>query len=528
MTARLAVLVKGEDRPGLLQRVSTLLTKLGANIVTSMGYSAAGTASMLFLVESELDRPELGERLRRELKDLELEVTVAEVGPEAGLLLADFVSRKLGMLTVLEGYLEPADIYEILVRLERDLRLRAYKLLSIETLADIVDMAPDEIVREILDAAGFETFSRILQKLDPDEAVDVLQKLPEEHVRRLLLNLPREYRIQASELLRYPPDTAGGIMTKSVPVLPARSRVRDALAEISRGDYDVRDVVVVVGENQRLVGLAEVVDLLRYGPDEILERIAVRPRVTVEPQVDREEVAVMMLRYHLRHVPVVDGEGRFLGLVVLEDVAYVLSEEAAEDLAKIGGILDAGRVIERYFSTPLKELVKSRLVWLLLIYFIQSVTANVIKGHTDLIERVAVVAAFIPLIMDTGGNVGSQASSMMIRALALREISEHSTGDVLKVLLRELAAASVLGAVFSTIGFAFAYFVSGGELMVALAVAVTLMVVTLFADIVGALLPILAKRAGVDPASVSAPLITTIVDITVAFVYMSISYSLLF
>ncbi len=517
----LVVAVRARDRPGLFTRIARILHGLGCNLATSLGYRADEEARLLLVAECPLEPEELVAELRTRLREElgeEPEVDAGEIGPDAASIVAEFVREKPGLVTVLEAYLEPPDLFDALLRLPPEARRRVYPLLSPKTLAWILSEAEEEILEEMLHTLSLRQVARALQELDPDEAVDVLQRLPEALRKRLLQELPEEIRREAAKLLRYPPETVGGIMTTSVPVARAEDTVQDVLQLLRRGDYDVTDTVVVVDGEGRFVGLVTVEELLRAPPGEKLSRLARRPPIVIGPEEDREEAARLMLRYELRRLPVVDEQGRFLGLVTIEDVAQVLAEEAAEDIALLGGM---EKPRERYRLASVADLVRTRLPWLLLIYVIESLTASVIKGYEDVIERIAVAAAFIPLIMDTGGNVGSQASSMVVRALALGEISERSRSDILYVVLKELATAATIGAIMALLGFIFSYIV-GGNTRLAISIALTLFIVVIFADLVGASLPIIARRLGLDPAAISSPFVTTIVDVSVAVIYLSL------
>jgi magnesium transporter len=521
--ARVVVLVRARDRPGLLSDVAARLRDLGANIILNLGYAVEGEAVLLFIVDIPMEAEDLEDKLWEKLSDLEdVDISVAKLGAGAGELLAEFLEERPGLVQALEDHLAPADILDAVLRLPEEKRRQIYRFLKLETLAHFLREADENILEEILESIPLSRLAEAISRLEPDEAVDVLQKLPEDKKKQILVMLPDELRKEAVKLLQYPPESAGGIMTTSIPVLRARDTVQDALQTLRQGHYDVRDIIVVVDDEGRLVGIIPVDELLRAKPTEPLAKLARRPRITIEPEADREEAARLMLRYDVNRLPVVDRFGRFLGAITVEDVADVLAEEAAEDLALLGG-LEKPR--ERYLAASVKDLFKIRLPWLLLIYVIESVTASVIKSYEDLISRVAVIAAFIPLIMDTGGNVGSQATSMIIRALALGELSERSIHDVIYVFLKELATAATIGAVFGSIGFGFAY-VLGGSARVAFAVALTLFIVIVFADIVGAILPIVARRLGIDPATLSAPLITTIVDVSVVFIYLTLAAKL--
>lgn len=517
---RIVVYVRARDRPGLLQDVAHGISGVGGNILLSLAYVEDGAAHILLLAEAPEPLEEVEEAVRREAPEAQVEVRPQG---EAGDILARFLSGNPGLAYSLEPYLEAADFLDILVRLPPDQARRVASSLSPATLAPVLEMADRQILEVLVSGLDLSRVLEALRELDPDEAVDVLQRLDEESRRRLLLLLPPEYRRQAGALLEYPPDTAGGVMTVSVPVMRGSDTVGRALHVVRSWEYEVKDTVVVVDDGGRLIGLVEISDILSRPPSTRLGDIARRPRITVGPMEDQETVARLMLRYYLRRLPVVDGGGRFLGLVTIEDIAYVLAEEAAEDIAKIVG---SEVPVERYITARVGELVRARLPWLLVIYLIESITANVLKSYEHVLSRAAVLAAFIPLIMGTGGNVGSQAVGLIIRALALGEVSERSRDDALLVIKKELATSTMIAVVFSLVGFAFALAVSG-SLRVGLAVSATLFIIIYFADLSGALLPLAARRLGLDPASVSTPLITTVVDVSVAFIYMTIAALLL-
>ncbi len=515
VVARLVVLVEARDRPGLLADILGVLAGLGASVVTHVGYTEDGAAKILFI----LDSPRAPEEVEEALSRHGIEASAAELGPEAGPIIAEFISGRPILVSLLESHLAPSDLLDAIIRLDREERREVYRILSTDTLARILVLADPDTIEEVLESVELRKIVRAVSMLDADEATDVVQKMPPPVRRRILHQLPPELRRKVSKLLEYPPETVGGVMTTDVPVLREDQTVYEALTALREGDYDVRDTVFVVDGEGRLKGLVAIDALISEVLTTRLGRIAAKPRITVGPEMDREEAARLMTRYSVTRLPVVDGEGRLLGALVIEDVASILSEEAAEDIALIGAV---EKPRERYLRASILDLVRSRIAWLLVIYVIESVTANVLAAYSTVIERAGIIAAFIPLIMDTGGNVGSQATATMIRALALGEISEYSGRDVLLVVGKEAATASVIGLVMAGIGFAFSYLVSQ-SINVALAVAATLFTVVLLADLVGSLLPITARRLGLDPAVISAPLITTVVDVSVVFIYMTLS-----
>ncbi len=518
------IVFKAKDRPGLLSEVASTIRRLGFNIVLNVGYTVGEKAVLLFIVEDGLHSSIGVEDLEAQLRGLGGEVKVFEVGTaDAASVLAELAKDKPMILHAVEDYVTVSDIYGALIRLPVSVRKRTYMLLGLKALASLLKVADPDIVEEIVEVVPSTTLAKALSLLDPDEVADVIQKLPGRLRHKLLSLLKADVKSVVNTLLKYSPESAGGIMTTSVAVVTPSTTVQQALQTLYSSRHDIRDVLVVVDNSGRLVGIVSIDDLLRSKPDVPVSKLVRKPRLTVTPFEDREEVAKLMLRYGANRVPVVDRDGHFLGMVSIEDVANVIMDEAAEDIALLGGV---EKPFERYLAASVLDLVKLRLPWLLLIYVIESITATILKSYENLISRVAIIAAFIPLIMDTGGNVGSQASSMIVRALALGEISERSSYDITYVVLKEIGVSLLVGSILALIGLGFSYALSGNP-YIAAAVSVTLIVVVLFADLTGAMLPIIARRVGIDPATLSSPLLTTIVDITVTLIYMSLATLLL-
>lgn len=511
------MLLDTTDKPGLLSTITSTIYKAGGNIVASIGYHYDSNARLLLMVDANISGSELENLIEQALEDVD--VYVASMGPNAVPLIADFIRDKPGIVAVLENYIEPRDLLDALTRLPRETRVKTYTALSPGTLAAILVEAGRDIVGEVAETLSPRDLAKALETLDADEIADILQTMPEHVQRTVLNNMSPVKRSEVSKLLRYPPRTAGGIMSTSVLVLGKDASVGEALEKLLHGEYYVRDIVVVVDETGRLYGVTPIDDLLRSNPDEKLANLARKPAITVGPYEHQENVAKLMLRYDVKRLVVVDDKGFFLGVIPVEDVAYVVAEEAAEDVLKLGGFIEKPR--ERYLRTSVLELVKLRLPWLLLIYLIESITANILKSHEDTIERIATAVAFIPLIMATGGNVGSQASSTIIRALALGELTEKSGSDLLYIVFKELATASIIGAVFALVGLGFVYALAG-DIWLALSASITLFLVILLSDLIGATLPFIARRLGADPAVLSTPFVATVIDVSVAVIYMAI------
>ncbi|RLF88402.1 magnesium transporter, partial [Thermococci archaeon] len=290
---------------------------------------------------------------------------------------------------------------------------------------------------------------------------------------------------------------------------------------LSLGKFEVSDVLFVVDEEGKLLGYLKVLDLLREDPESNLGRICKKDLVTVNPEEDREEVAKLMVKYDISRLPVVDEEGRLLGVVTIEDVADVIVAEHGEDYLLLGGLPKMEDY--RYLTARPTSLFRKRFLWLLAIYLVESVTARIIKGFGVMISETAIIAAFIPLILATGGNVGSQASTLVVRALALGEVTPR---DYLRIVLKELSTSILISPAIASVGFVFAYTISL-DLRISLIVSLALGLVTITADITGALLPLLATIFKVDPATISSPLIATISDVSGLVVYLTLASLLL-
>lgn len=511
----IALLVRGRDRPGLLRDVAQRIAGLGGNIVFALSYAEEGRASSLFIVDFPSE-PWGAEEVLLRVEGVE-EVDV-ERGEKAYSLYAEFLERYPAMTTELVKLLDPADFLEVLIRLAPDKRAPVYMLMPPDYLARLLLRAPPELTEEACRVLPSEKLAEAASTLPPDDAVDLLQSMPPHARRAVLSRLPGGFVEKIRPLLRYPPESAGGIMTTEVVVVKQGSRVADAVELLKKSRGEVRDVLYVVDDAGRLVGYVTVPDLFKEDRDRPIESIMRRDVVSVKPTVDREEVARLMVRHDLSRVPVVDDEGRLLGVVLIEDVVDVLVAEYSEDMLLLGGIARLPRF--RYLTARVSTLFYRRFLWLAVIYLIESVTATVIKGFESLIAQSAILAAFIPLLLDTGGNVGSQAATLITRALALGEVT---AGDVLRIVAKEIAVALLLALAMGGMAFGFALALTSLNLRVALAVATALVTVVVTADLVGAMLPLAASLVGADPAAMSAPLITTVADVSGVFMYFVIA-----
>lgn len=371
-----------------------------------------------------------------------------------------------------------------------------------------------------------------MRLLPPDDAVDVVQEA-EEHAERyeLLALLDEQTKNEVTALLAYAEDDAGGLMTPSYARVRPDVSVDEAIAYLRRQGRDRLEhvnYVYVLDADQRLLGIVSFRDLFTAAPSRTVRDIMSADIVSAQEDTDQEALGQLFAQHDLQAIPVVDAEGRMKGIVTVDDIVDVLQEEATEDIQKIGGTeaLDAP-----YLEVSFGEMLKKRVVWLAVLFVGESLTAIAMGRFENEIAKAVVLSLFIPLIISSGGNSGSQASTLVIRAMALGEVT---LSDWWRVVSREIVQGFSMGAILAVIGFGRVVawqsaFHSYGEhyMLVALTVALSVVGVVMFGTIVGSMLPFILKRIGLDPASASAPFVATLVDVTGIVIYFSFASLLL-
>jgi magnesium transporter len=382
-----------------------------------------------------------------------------------------------------------------------------------------------EILRQIDDA----TAAQLIDAMSPDQQADVFRALSEEERARYLKHLGAPTRDRLTLLLRYPPDTAGGLMTTEFVTVPADWTVEQALQHIhnvGEAKETVYAVYVHDPADRRLVHVVSLRELVVADPATPVGHVGEpRPPITVGPRTDREEVARIISKYDLLAVPVVDAGGHVIGIVTVDDVIDAIVSEQTEDVHKFGGMeaLDAP-----YTEIGLGGMIKKRAGWLCALFLAEMLTASAMGHFEQEIARAVVLALFIPLIISSGGNSGSQATSLIIRAMALREVTLRDWG---RVALRELPSGLVLGAILGSISIAriLAWQALGlhdygsHHGLIAATVGLALVGVVTFGSLTGSMLPFVLRRLGFDPASASAPFVATLVDVTGIVIYFTIA-----
>lgn len=416
-----------------------------------------------------------------------------------------------------------ADIAASIEGLPEATQAIAFRLLSKEESIEVFEYLDPSVQQTLLEDFKRHDVQEIVDNMSPDDRARLFDELPAKVVRRLLQQLSPEERDATALLLGYAPNTAGRIMTPEYLSLKENLTITQALAQI-RSQADVRETIYyiyVTDDARRLTGILSLRDLILAQAEETIGSIMTREVVFVNTNTDQEEVARTIQHYDFVAIPVVDAEQRLVGIVTVDDVLDILEQETTEDIYKLGG-LEAGG--DNYFQTNLFTVARKRVVWLFILLITNSATAAVITNQEDILEKVVALTAFIPLLIDTGGNVGAQSSTVVIRGLNTEDVRSH---EALNIIRREAIAGILLGAMLGTVVIVWAYFFLQANISVALAVGISLFSICVLASVSGSALPFLFRAMGLDPALMSAPFITTAVDVLGVLIYLNVARMIL-
>lgn len=441
--------------------------------------------------------------------------------------------------TALQRYLDtlnPADIAECLDDLldsgdlpEEELP-RVFRLLPKELASDTFSDMESDLQETLIEAFSDGELSQVLGDMFLDDTVDVIEEMPANIVKRILKNIDPETRKAVNQVLNYPEDSAGSIMTTEFVDLTPGMTVAEAFDHIRRTGVDKETIYIcyIIGPTRKLLGLVSVKDLLLADNGAVLRDMMETNIISVSTLDDREDAAKLFTRYDFSALPVVDRENRLVGIVTVDDAIDVLQEETTEDMEKMAALTPSEHP---YLKSSAFEIWKQRIPWLLILMVSATFTGMIISGFESALARYAALIAFIPMLMDTGGNSGSQASVTVIRGISLGDIA---FSDLLRVLWKETRVALLCGLSLAVAAFGKILLVDGLLLhnagitpMVALVVCLTLVCTVFFAKLVGCALPLLAKKLGFDPAVMASPFITTIVDALSLLIYFQIASTLL-
>ncbi|HZI30222.1 MAG TPA: magnesium transporter [Gemmatimonadaceae bacterium] len=391
--------------------------------------------------------------------------------------------------------------------------------------AQVIEYLDEELRAEFLEHVSTEQAAEIISEMTPDDRADVLETLEEKTADEILSDLPDEAREETQKLMQYEPDTAGGIMTTGFVAVKQVESVEQALMEVRlaarSGRRESMHALYVIDDDDRLVGVMSLRELVAAPDGASVADVMHTEIVSVQASADREEVARVTSEYDLVAIPVLDGFGRLVGVITVDDVIDAMVEEQTEDVQRLGAVQP---LEDPYFVASFWDLVRRRVVWLVVLFIGGIFTSTAMTSYQSTIAAATFLAAFLPLIISSGGNSGSQSATLIIRGLAVGDVE---ISDVLRVLLREIGQGVALGACLGGIGFLLIVVATDHGALFGAAVALSLVLVVLMGTVVGSMLPLLLRRLGFDPAVASSPFVASIVDVTGIVVYFTVARRLL-
>jgi len=416
-----------------------------------------------------------------------------------------------------------ADVAAILEEMEEEELLKVFRILPKSMAADVFSYLEVDHQQMIITSLSDKEAANIIDNLMADDATDLLEEMPANVVKKLLANASADTRRDINHLLRYPEDSAGSIMTVEYVDLKENMTVQDAINRIRQVgvDSETINICYVLDAKRTLVGTVALRYLLITPPDAIIGEMMHENVVFINTMMDQEEVARQFQKYDFTAMPVVDNENRLVGIITVDDIVDILQEEATEDIEKMAAIVPTDKP---YMKTTVFETWKKRIPWLLLLMISATFTGSIITSFEDALSACVVLTAYIPMLMDTGGNAGGQASVTIIRGLSLNEIEFK---DAFKVVWKEARVAVFCGLTLAAANFVKLLLFDRVTIAVAAVVCLTLVAAVFIAKIIGCLLPMLAKKIGFDPAVMASPFITTIVDALSLLIYFSIATAIM-
>ncbi len=415
------------------------------------------------------------------------------------------------------------DIASLMDDMENEESLKMFRILPKDIAADVFANLELEDQQYIIQSLSDKEAGSIIDNLMADDATDLLEEMPANVVHRILANAEAETRADINHLLRYPDDSAGSVMTVEYVDLKENMTVSHAIERIRNIglDSETSNICYVLDEQRRLTGTVAIRYLLIKKPEEIIGDFMNTNVISIGTTTDQEEAARTFQKYDFTVMPVVDTENRMVGIITVDDVIDIIEEETTEDIEKMAAILPTDKP---YFRVGVFETYQKRMPWLLLLMISATFTGAIITGFEDALSSYVILTAYIPMLMDTGGNAGSQASVSVIRGISLNEIS---FSELFKVVWKEFRVSILCGITLSVTNFVKLLIIDRIAIPVALVVCITLIAVVIIAKFVGCVLPLCAKKIGFDPAVMASPMITTIVDAISLLVYFKVASHLL-
>ncbi len=417
----------------------------------------------------------------------------------------------------------PADIAEMMEDLGAKETLLFFRLIPKDTAVEVFSYLEPLKQEELTELFNEKELKEIMEELYLDDKIDFLEEMPAHLVKRILRNTSERERNLINQFLNYPEYSAGSLMTIEYVDLKKHMTVGEAIRFIRRTGFDKETIytVYVVDASRRLEGILSLRELLVADDEELIANLMTTEFIAVSTLDDQEEVAAVFKKYDFLALPVVDKENRLVGIITIDDIVDVIEDEATEDFHKMGALQKSN--IE-YMDASIPVLARQRITWLLVLMVSATFTGNIIRHFEDILQSIVLLAAFIPMLMDTGGNAGAQSSTLIIRGMALGEIEMK---DVFRVVKKELQVSILVGSGLGLLNFLRITYLENYPATIAIIVSSTMFLTVMMAKIIGGILPIIARRFKVDPAIMASPLITTIVDALSLIVYFNIATLLL-
>lgn len=427
--------------------------------------------------------------------------------------------KRFGFLREELKEIRPADVADAFDELDEKNSIILFRLLPKDSAADVFSLLSTQQRKDIVNTIHETQLNEIMDELYFDDKIDFLEEMPANFVKKIVSSSSEEERRLINQFLNYPENSAGSLMTIEYIDLKKEMTVKDALKHIKKTGVDKETIYTcyVMDAKRKLEGIVSLRKLVLLDEKCIIGDMMDKDFIATKTIDDQEEIATVFKKYDLLSLPVVDKEGRLVGIITIDDIVDVIEQENTEDFQKMAAMEPSE---EEYLHSGVIALAKRRIPWLLILMVSATLTENIIGKFEDVLQAVALLAASIPMLMDTGGNAGSQSSTLIIRGIALGEIE---LGDYLKVLIKELRVSLLVGTILGSINFIRMLVITAAGFKIAFTVSITLVVTVVMAKVVGGLLPIIAKKFKMDPAIMAGPLITTIVDAIALIIYFNIA-----
>ena len=423
---------------------------------------------------------------------------------------------ELKEILIKENPIDVADVFEEFPK-EKDLII--FKLLPKDFSSEVFSYLSPEKQQEVIENITDDEIKFIVEDMYLDDTVDFIEEMPANIVDKILKNTSNDKRKLINQILKYPENSAGSVMTVEYISFKDNYTVKQSIDYYRKVaiDKEETDICFVTDTKKKLVGIISLKTLILSKDDSYIQDEMDTNFISVLTQDDQEEIASLFRKYDLTTMPVVDHEDRLVGVITVDDIVDVIDQENTEDIQKMAAMNPSD---EEYLKESVLSLAKHRILWLLVLMISATFTGLIIKRYEDILQSAVYLAVFIPMLMDTGGNAGSQSATLVIRGIALEEI-EFS--DIFKVIWKELRVSILVGFILSAINFIRIYYFTNSSLEISLVVAISMFLTVIMAKVVGGVLPLIAKSLKIDPAIMASPLITTIVDTAALIIFFKLA-----